>query len=142
MKMPLYLCGAIGSALLLTDVAVAQMAVLEIVDLTEAGMSGEGGEATLYRVKNARPTICKIDVIHYGEGGRSILEFEFGSKLLAAEAREYRYKTPPSENPRAKPVLRKRMVLASGEGRQLLPKEFERFRSLFSASQLAKCSGS
>lgn len=142
MKLPYYLCGAVGSVLLLTDAVMAQMAVIQIVDLTERGMSAEGGEATLYRVKYAKPTICKIDVIHYGETGRSILEFEFGSKLLAAEAREYRYEEPLALNPKAKPVLSKKVKLESREGRQSLPKEFETYKSLFDASHLAICSGS
>ena len=142
MKLPLYLCGAVGSVLLLTDVANAQMAVMQIVDLTETGMSTEGGEATLYRVKYAKPSVCKIDVIHYGETGRSILEFEFGSKLLAAQVREYRYKTPLNVNPKSKPILRKKTTLASRDGRQLLSKEFKTYKSLFDARHLAKCSGS
>lgn len=141
MRLPIYVCGAISSALLLTDGVVAQQAVLQIVDLTELGMSTEGGEATLYRVKYARPTVCKIDVIHYGETGRSILEFEFGSKLLAAEAREYRYEVPLAVNPNAKPVLSKKISMKSREGRQSLSKEFETYKSLFDASHLAKCAG-
>lgn len=141
MRLPYLISAAIGSALLLTDVAVAQQAVIQIVDLTEMGMSTEGGEATLYRVKDVKPPLCKIDVIHYGETGRSILEFEFGTKLLAAEAREYRYKTPLYVDPKAKPVLIKRTTLTRGEGRQSLPKEFETYKALFDERQLAQCLG-
>lgn len=141
MRLPFQFVGAAGSALLLTEVAAAQQAVIQIVDLTELGMSTEGGEATLYRVKDAQPTLCKIDVIHYGETGRTILEFEFGSKLLAAEEREYRYKAPLSVDPKAKPVLTRKVSLDSREGRQTLTKEFETYKSLFDASHLAKCRG-
>jgi len=142
MRLPHYICAAVGSALLVTDIAVAQMAILQIVDLTDRAMSTEGGEATLYRVKFTKPTVCKIDVIHYGKTGRSILEFEFGSKLLAAEAREYHYDKPLTENPKAKAVLSKKITLVSREGRQSLPKEFETYKALFDANNLAKCARS
>ena len=139
MKMPLCICGAISSALLIAAAAVAQQTVIQVIDLTEKGMSTEGGEATLYRVKNSRPTICKIDVIHYGETGRSILEFEFGAKLNAAESREYHYKVPLAEDPKAKPKLTKTVTMVTQEGRETLQKEFETYKSLFAASDLEKC---
>ena len=139
MKLPLLFCGAIGSALLMTGVAVAQMTVIQVIDLAEKGMSTEGGEATLYRVKNSNPKLCKIDVIHYGEEGRSILEFEFGTKLTAAEAREYRYKVPIAVDPKAKPKLIKKTTMASRAGREALQKEFETYKSLFDPVDLAKC---
>ncbi|WP_294124205.1 hypothetical protein [Sphingomonas sp.] len=133
------ICGAIGSAVLISGTAIAQQTVIQVIDLSEKGMSTEGGEATLYRVRNTRPTICKIDVIHYGETGRSILEFEFGAKLNAAEAREYRYKVPLAEDPHAKPKLIKAVTMATREGRETLQKEFETYKSFFSASDLEKC---
>lgn len=142
MRLPIYVCGAAGAALLLAGSAVAKMTVLQIVDLTEAGMSTEGGEATLYRDNDAVGLVCKIEAIHYGETGRSILVFEFGSRLMTAEATEYRYKTPISVNPKAKLILNKKTTLSSREGREFLTKEFETYKSLFDAGNLAKCSGS
>ena len=139
MKLALHLCGAIGSALLITGAAVAQMTVIQVVDLSDKGLSTEGGEATLYRVKNSNPKLCKIDVIHYGEEGRSILEFEFGTKLRAAEAREYRYKVPLAVDPKAKPKLTKKTTMASRAGRESLQKEFETYKALFDPDDLAKC---
>ena len=141
MRIPIYICGVVGSALLLAEAAVAKMTVLQIVDLTEAGMSTEGGEATLYRDNDAVGVVCKIEAIHYGETGRSILVFEFGSKLITAEANEYRYKTPLSVNPKAKLILSKKTTLSSRQGRESLTKEFETYKSLFDANNLAKCSG-
>ena len=135
MRLPWYLCGA----LLISGAGIAQQTVIQVIDLSEQGMSGEGGEATLYRVKNTRPTICKIDVIHYGETGRSILEFEFGTKLNAAESREYHYKVPLAEDPKAKPKLVNTVTMATREGRDALQKEFEKYKSLFAASDLEKC---
>lgn len=142
MRLPLYICGAVGSALLVTDTAEAKLVVVQIVDLTEMGMSTEGGEATLYRVQDTKPMVCKIEAIHYGESGKSILVFDFGSKLLAAEASEYRYKTPLNVNPKAKPILHRKVTLESREGRETLPTEFEKYKSLFDADHLAKCLGS
>ena len=139
MRLALYSCGAIISVLLISAVAVAQQKVIQVIDLTEKGMSTEGGEATLYQVKNSRPTICKIDVIHYGETGRSILEFEFGAKLNAAEAREYHYKVPLAEDPKAQPKLTNRVTMTSWEGRETLQKEFETYKSFFAASDLEQC---
>lgn len=139
MRIPLIICGAIGSAPLISGTAIAQQTVIQVIDLSEKGMSTEGGEATLYRVRNTRPTICKIDVIHYSETGRSILEFEFGVKLNAAEAREYRYKVPLAEDPHAKPKLIKTVTMATREGRETLQKEFEAYKSFFAASDLEKC---
>ena len=141
MRIPIYICGVVGSALLLAQAAVAKMTVLQIVDLTEAGMSTEGGEATLYRDNDAVGVVCKIEAIHYGETGRSILVFEFGSKLITAEVNEYRYKTPLSVNPKAKLILSKKTTLSSRQGRESLTKEFETYKSLFDANNLAKCSG-
>ena len=142
MRIPIYICGVVGSALLLADAAVAKMTVLQIVDLTGMAMSTEGGEATLYRDNDAVGRVCKIEAIHYGETGRTILVFEFGSKLLTAEATEYRYKTPLNVNPNAKLILSKKTTLASRDGRESLSKEFETYKSLFDAGSLAKCSGS
>lgn len=135
MRLPWYICGA----LLISGAAIAQQTVIQVIDLSEKGMSGDAGEATLYRVKNTRPTVCKIDVIHYGETGRSILEFEFGTKLTAAQTREYRYKVPLAEDPKAKPKLVNTVTMATREGRDALQKEFETYKSLFAASDLEKC---
>ena len=139
MRLPLYICASVGLAALIAGAAAAQQTVIQVIDLTEKGMSTEGGEATLYRVKNSWPTICKIDVIHYGETGRSILEFEFRSKLQAAEEREYRYRVPLAEDPKAKPKLTKKVTMANKTGRETLQKEFETYKSLFAASDLEKC---
>jgi hypothetical protein len=140
MRLPLYICGVVGSALLLAEAAVAKMTVLQIVDLTELGMSTEGGEATLYRDNDTLD--CRIEAIHYGETGRSILVFAFGSKLISAEATEYRYKTPLNVDPKAKLILAKKTNLESRAGRETLPTQFETYKSLFDAGNLAKCSGS
>ena len=139
MRLPLYIGAAVGWVALIAGTAAAQQTVIQVIDLTDKGMSTEGGEATLYRVRNTSPTVCKIDVIHYGETGRSILEFEFRSKLQAAEAREYRYKVPLAEDPKAKPKLTNKVTMGSREGRQALQKQFEIYRSLFAASDLERC---
>ncbi|MCL6739654.1 hypothetical protein LZ518_00655 [Sphingomonas sp. RB56-2] len=139
MKLALRIFGAVGLALLTAGTAAAQQTVIQVVDLAEKGLSTEGGEATLYRVKNSNPKLCKIDVIQFGEEGRSILEFEFRSKLLAAEAREYRYKVPIAVDPKAKPKLTKKTTMADRAGRESLQKEFETYKALFDPADLAKC---
>lgn len=139
MRRTLYICASLGSAALIGGTAIAQQTVIQVIDLTEKGMSTEGGEATLYRVENSWPTFCKIDVIHYGETGRSILEFEFRSKLQAAEAREYRYKVPLAEDPKAKPKLTKKVTMASREGQETLQEEFDTYKALFAASDIKRC---
>lgn len=141
MNRTLCIWGVIVSALLLPSTAAAQWTVLQVVDLTELGMSTEGGEATLYRVPDALGAACKIEVIHFGETGKSISVFEFGRKLVAAETREYRYKVPLYVDAKAKPILTAKVTLASPKGREALPKEFEAYKSTFDPNQLAKCSG-
>jgi len=142
MRLPLYICGAVGSVLLLTDAAAAKLVVVQIVDLTEMAMSTEGGEATLYRVQDTKPAVCKIEAIHYGETGKSIHVFDFGAKLLDAELSEYRYKTPLNVDPKAKSILSRKLTLDGREGREKLTAEFEKYKSLFDAGNLAKCLGS
>jgi len=135
----LYICGAICSALVLAGTAVAKSTVLQIVDLSELSMSTEGGEATLYRVNKVKHAVCRIEAIHLGETGKMIQVFDFGSKLYAAEQREYRYKAPLSVDSKAEPILAKKITLTSEEGKQSLPKDFETYKALFDPSQLAKC---
>lgn len=140
--MKLNLC--IGLALcsvLVPGAAVAKNTVLQIVDLSEMGLSTEGGEATLYRVNYAKRAVCKIEVIHFGEMGRKISEFEFGSKLYSAEEKEYRYSAPLSENPKAKLILANKMTLKTQDGQGALPEAFETYKALFDAAKVAGCEG-
>ena len=139
MKLSWCICGAICSALVLAGPAAAKSTVLQIVDLTELAMSTEGGEATLYRVNKVKHAVCRIEAIHLGETGKMIQVFDFGSKLYAAEQREYRYKAPLSIDPKAEPILAKTLTLTSEEGQKTLPKDFETFKALFDPTQLAKC---
>ncbi len=135
MKLSLYMCGAICSALTLAGTAAAKSTVLQIVDLSEMAMSTEGGEATLYRVNKVKHAVCRIEAIHLGETGKMIQVFDFGSKLYAAEQREYRYKA----DAKAEPILAKKITLTSEEGKTSLPKDFETYKAMFDPAQLAKC---
>jgi len=139
MKRKICICGVIGSVVVLANPAAAQWTVLQIVDLTELGMSTESGEATLYRLPDAGGANCKIQVVHFGETGKTIHDFEFGSRLSSAEKKEFRYKVPLSVNAKAKPILTEKLSLASPKGRDVLPKEFEAYKSAFDPKQLAKC---
>lgn len=140
MKLHLLVCGAI-IVLAPVSFAFAKAVRLQTVNLNDRQMSTEGGEARLYRVKDAGRTFCRIEAIHYGETGKAIYVFDFGAKLFAAERREYRYDLPNYMDPGAKQTLTARTTLASREGRDSLPKDFAEYQSFFDARRLVRCAG-
>ena len=141
MKAHLCICGLVCSALVPTGVAVAKSTLLQTVDLTDMSMSTEGGEARLYRTGDLKHGVCRIEAVHFGEIGKAIYVFDFGSKLYAAERSEYRYDLPIHTSTNLKATLTEKTTLASREGRKTLLKDLETYKALFDARKLARCSG-
>jgi hypothetical protein len=143
MRTLLYICGVVCFALVPTDIAVAKLTRLQTVNLTgmKEFMSTEGGEARLYRTGDVKHGVCRIEAYHFGEMGKAIYVFDFGSKLYAAERREYRYNAFFYTTRNLKVTLTERTTLASLEGRNSLPKDFEAYKALFEARKLAECFG-
>ena len=123
------------------DIAIAKGTILQTVSLNDTDMSTEGGEARLYRTGDRRRGGCRIEAVHFGEAGKAVYVFDFGSKLHAAERREYHYDVPIHLDPHAKASLTATMTLESGEGRKLLAKDFAKYKALFAARNLARCGG-
>lgn len=118
---------------------LAKNTVLQTVDLTDMGLSTEGGEAKLYRMANPKNGKCRIEAVHYGEMGKAVYSFNFGGTLLYAALREYRYSEPLMMGPKAKMTLAREVTLQSDEGAATLPTEFETYKTYFDAAVLKQC---
>ena len=140
MKILFHICAVACVAFMPANVAVAKATRLQTVNITDRHMSLEGGEARLYRIHEAPRKYCRIEVIHLGEMGKWIYVFDFGPKLFAAERRAYSYNGYFTD-PDRKETLTERTTLKTAEGRTKLSKDFEEYRTFFSARRLAACSG-
>ena len=133
----------VGAAVCATALASAPCSAtsvtLQTVDLTDKGLSLEGGETTLYRVTNGRKVHCRIEAIHYGESGKSIYGFAFNPRLFSAVRREYRYNQAIYVNAPLKQWLASTDTLNTKEGSVTLPAAFREYRAYFDARILANC---
>lgn len=118
---------------------LAKNTVLQTVDLTDMGLSAEGGEAKLYRMGDPKNGKCRIEAVHFGEMGKVVYSFNFGSTLRYAALREFRYSKPLMMGQKAKMILAREVTLQSAEGAKILPKEFETFKAFFDVAILAGC---
>ena len=123
----------------LSGVAVAKSTLLQTADLNDKNMSTEGGYAKLISVITSKGSWCRIEAIHYGEGGKTTYTFTFGSKLYTAEVKEYDYDHPIYMDPDVQIVRSRITNLQSGDGRRDLPKRFNEYKSFFSGSEIARC---
>jgi hypothetical protein len=122
-------------------IAAANRAVaLQTVDLSDKGMSTEGGEAKLLRVTSGKSSYCRIDVVHYGETGKTTYGFAFNPRLFSAAKREYRYAEPIYTNPNVKVARTEVMTLKTPTGAKTLPTAFQEYRAFFEPRKLARCS--
>ena len=138
--MKVYALAALWCALVAAEAATAKTTLRQSVDLTDLGLSTEGGEARLYRVERRGARFCRIEADHYGETGKATKFFEFGAKLFAAEQREYSYEAPIYVNPNVKAYLSNKLTLMSREGRRVLTDDFRKYKSYFPAGEIANCS--
>lgn len=129
----------VASALALATPALAADRVLQVVDISDKGMSTEGGEAKLFRLVNSRLGACKIEVVHFGEMGRTTLRFLFDSRLRFAARREYSYNGHIASITNLRMTLRREVNLSSPEGARELPAAYAEYRALFDPAKLAQC---
>jgi hypothetical protein len=119
--------------------ALAADATLQVVDLTDRGLSTEGGEARLLRMTNSSLGSCKIEVVHYGEMGRTTYRFIFDRELRYAALREYSYAEHVAVSSRMKMTLRREVLLSSQEGLRELPATYAEYRGFFDSRKLVLC---
>ena len=119
--------------------AMAADITLQVVDLTDKGLSTEGGEAKLFRMTNSTAGACKIEVVHYGEMGRITYRFIFDRALRFAARREYSYAEHVAVSSRMKMTLRREVLLASPEGSRELTTAYVESRAFFDSRKLAQC---
>jgi hypothetical protein len=103
------------------------------------GMSTDGGEAKLYRASKAALAPCRIDVMLYGESGRTGFVFMFGSRLLAATRTDYRYNLPYYMKNGGRVAFTQSSTLKTADGRKQLTADFRDFKALFDPRRLAQC---
>ena len=133
----------VGAAVCATALAPspcsATSVTLQTVDLTDKGMSIEGGETTLYRISNGKKVHCRIEAIHYGEGGKTIYGFAFNPRLFSATRREYGYNHPIYVDTPLMQRLTGTETLKTKGGAATLPAAFSEYRSFFDRRKLATC---
>lgn len=127
--------------LLAPQAAQAATTLLQKVDLTDLGLSAEGGEAKLFRMTGSPLGRCKIETVHFGETGRTTYRFIFDARLRYAAMREYGYGAPLGTSPNVRMTLRREVLLVSAEGARTLPGEWAEAKGYFQARNLAACSG-
>ena len=130
---------AVICSLLASQAALARPVMLQTVDLSDTDMSAEGGEAKLLRMNARTGSICRIEVVHFGETGKMTYRFDFGSRLEAAVMQEIRYAVPLSIAPEAKVVSRRTVTLAESDGARSLPQQYRTYRAMFLRRHLARC---
>ena len=128
-----------GPALALGTPALAADRVLQVVDLSDKGMSTEGGEAKLFRLIGSPNGTCKIEVTHNGETGYTSLRFVFDRQLRFAAQRTYSYDGHIFELTNLKPRLTREINLSSPEGARELPPMYSEYRAFFDPAKLAQC---
>jgi hypothetical protein len=83
------LCWQLSACNTINKVEASQ--VLQVIDLSEAGMSTEGAEFTLTKVADS----CELKGTFYGEMGRRDYFYQFKSEqILKAHYIEHRYEAP------------------------------------------------
>lgn len=126
---------------LLPQAAQAGTILLQTVDLTDKGLSTEGGEAKLFRLTGSSLGRCKIEAVHYGEMGRTTMRFIFDGRLRYAAMREYHYPGPFASNRNGRIRLIREVLLSSAEGARTLPGDWVTYKGYFDAAKLAQCAG-
>jgi hypothetical protein len=139
MKQYILFCACICSSFILSDEVFAKSKLLESVDLDDKNMSTEGGTADLYLIDLHNGRNCRIEVVHYGENGKTTLVFIFGDKLKYAIMKRYKYEVPISMSSDAKIYSTEVTTLRSQGGYKSLRKEFRLYRSFFRFESLANC---
>ena len=139
MKQKLIICVTVCVNAFVAEPCLAKSVKLQAIDLTDKGMSTEGGETTLYRVTNGKTVYCRIEAIHYGEGGKTIYGFAFNPRLFSAVRRGYEYDHPIYVDPNVKQRLTSTESLKTKEGAATLPAAFSEYRSFFDRRKLATC---
>ncbi|MGE3692749.1 MAG: hypothetical protein AB7F98_15350 [Novosphingobium sp.] len=132
---------ALSLGLLAPQTANAATALLQTVDLTDQGLSAEGGEAKLFRLTGTSLGRCKIEAVHFGEMGRTTYRFIFDARLRYAAMREYRYAEPLSASSNVRMRVAREVLLTSAEGGRTLPGEWATYKGYFDAAKLARCAG-
>jgi len=85
----LLLCWQLSGCTIVNKTEAPQ--VLQVIDLSEAGMSTEGAEFTLTKVADS----CELKGSFYGEMGRRDYFYQFKSEqILKAHHIEHRYEAP------------------------------------------------
>lgn len=130
---------AVASLCLAAPLHAAKSVRLQTIDLSDRGMSSEGGEAILYRVIDGKSIYCRIAVVHFGETGKTTLGFAFNPRLFSAVQRNYDYATSVNLDPRAKIVRVRVESLKTKAGAATLPAAFPQYRSLFDSRKLRAC---
>lgn len=131
--------GLAAPLLLIAGTAHAADPVLQVVDLSEKGMSSEGGEAKLFRLTNSRLGACKIEVVHFGEMGRTTLRFLFDRQLRFAARREYSYSGHIASTPDPVMTLRSEANLSSPGAAGELRLAYAEYRAMFDPAKLSRC---
>lgn len=129
---------AVGIALLAAPSSAADT-LLQTVDLTDQGWSAEGGEAKLFRVTGVTTGRCKIEVVHYGETGRTTYRFLFSANLNFAAKREYRYPEPIASMKKVTMKRTSEALLSDPAWRQMLTEDYATYRAFFDPAKLAAC---
>ncbi len=111
--------------------------LLQHIDIWEK--STEGGEGKLYRATRAALAPCRIDVLLYGEMGKTGWTFTFGSRLLTAMRTDYDYNRPFYMKDGGRVTSTESVTLRTAEERKQLQADFLEFKVLFDPSKLAEC---
>jgi hypothetical protein len=139
MKRTLTLCITLCVTALVAEAGAAKSVVLQTIDLTDRGMSTEGGEVSLYRVTTAKSAYCRIEATHLGETGKTIYAFAFNPRLFSAAKREYDYDASIWAKRSIKQTLANTETLKTKVGAATLPAAFAEYRAFFDAHMLASC---
>jgi hypothetical protein len=115
----------------------AKPVLLQTVDIW--GMSTEGGEGKLYRATKPALAPCRIDVLLYGEMGRTGWSFTFGSRLLSATRTNYSYNRPFYMKGGGRVASTHSITMRRETNRKQLMTDFAEFKALFDPRKLAQC---
>src|SRR4051794_36947444 len=106
--------------------ARAKPRLLQTVDLTDLNMSTQGGYARLYSLSDH--ALCRMEVGLYGERGKVIYDFTFGSRLRDARVKEYEYEAPIYDDPDTKETLVSTTTLKDSHRMSALSKKFMEYK--------------
>ena len=111
--------------------------LLQHIDIWEK--STEGGEGKLYRATQAALAPCRIDVLLYGEMGKTGWTFMFGPRLLTATRTDYHYNRPFYMKAGGRVTSTVSVTLRTAEERKQLQADFLEFKALFDPRKLTEC---